>query len=62
MRSWRGLVLLAVAQLALHARGGVETVLAQANVRIPTPARRVPLMCCSGAQVPPPAGKRFSVC
>ncbi len=38
MRSWQGLILLAVAQLALHARGGVETVLAQANVRIPTPA------------------------
>ncbi len=42
MRSWHGLIILAVAQLALHARGGVETVLAQANVRTPPPARRVP--------------------
>ena len=61
MRSWHGLIVLAVAQLALHARGGVETVLAQANVRTPTPARCVPLMCSSCAPVPLTAGKRFSV-
>lgn len=55
MRSWHGLIVLAIAQLALRAHGGVKMVLTQAYVRTPAPVCCVPWMSRPVALVPLPA-------